>query len=176
MATRQHADYNYIDVPSGNIKGSNASRIESWVEYKVTVGSTNATVDVYMYAQLKSNQSSTTSGSTGTCTIIVGGVKWEKKNISYNFGNSKTTPIEFGHNTFTVPLQAQVNIDATWTTPSTYITSATIPTTIITIIEAIGRIFAGGSIKTSTPYIFTNGEWKIARPYIRNNSSWRASI
>lgn len=160
-------------VVNGITTGTNAVRVDTWLEYKVTVGSSNITLNAKVYAARKENYSSSTAGATGTGETTANGTRKNHTNVKYDF--STTTPNLMSNDTYTFPLStSSITLSGKWGSPSSYLSGGSIDQFTIQVYgNAIARIFVSGEWKNATPYIFTNGEWKMVTPYVFSNGEWK---
>ena len=139
--TPKHSGYTIIN---GSTTGSNGSKVNTWIEYKVTsqsIANNTSTVDIYLYARANTSGLSTAwlySGKYGSITFD--GTAHEGATISgYDFRGTGIYN-EFAHYTEIVTHntngQKNITLAASWnkgTSPSTYITGGSVPSTTVTL-------------------------------------------
>lgn len=160
-------------VVNGITTGSHPQRADTWLEYKITIGTSNITLNAKVYMARVEGESSSTEGPNGSGTITANGTTKKTEGKSYSF--KTTTPNLFAESTFTFPLSTtSIILSGTSKTASQFISGGAIDQVTIQVYgNAVARIFVAGEWKNATPYIFTNGEWKMVTPYVFSNGEWK---
>lgn len=171
--TPVNAGYTIIN---GTTTGSNASRVNTWVEYKVTGNK----LHVLLYAQANWDSGTSTGGAKknfGYCQMN-GGTK-QYLNTDYDFGylpGTSTPRInKFADHTFNIPEGTEtVKIYAYYKTDSSFISVGQISETTIKVsADGTVQIFVNGGWQKAIPYVFDNGGWKKAKPYLFVSNEWK---
>lgn len=162
-------------IVNGVTTGSHPQRADTWLEYKITIGTSNITLDAKVYMARVEGESSSTEGPNGSGTITANGTTKNTAGKSYNFNT--TTPNLFAESTFTFPLSTtSIILSGTAKTASNYISGGAIDRVTIQIYgNAIARISDNGEMKNAIPYVAINNEFKMLVPHIRSNGEWKRS-
>lgn len=181
--TPVHAGYTIIN---GTGTGSNGHRIDVWIEYKQesqSIENNNTRVIAYLYAALKSGESSSTWGNDGCDSAFsvnsVSGTNL-KDNGSYDF--RITTPILMGsfdgNIEHTVDGTKTIAMAGSFATTSEYISGGNVSgnVTLTAINRGLVWVRVGGNWKQALPYVRVSGAWKLAQSYSRVSGTWKLGV
>lgn len=123
-------------IINGTTSGSNGSKVNTWIEWKVTAQSTvnnTSTLDVYLYSQATTSLSTIweRSGNYGYVQVDSGTKQYTNLPNGYNFQNKHLNT--FAHHTFTINHNSDgtktLTLNGAWdkgSSTSTYITGGTV--------------------------------------------------
>ena len=123
-------------IINGTTSGSNGSKVNTWIEYKVTAQSTvnnTSTLDVYLYSQATTSLSTIweRSGNYGYVQVDSGTKQYTTLSNGYNFQNKHLNT--FAHHTFTINHNSDgtktITLKGAWdkgSSTSSYITGGTV--------------------------------------------------
>lgn len=123
-------------IINGTTSGSNGSKVNTWIEYKVTAQSTvnnTSTLDVYLYSQATTSLSTIweRSGNYGYVQVDNGTKQYTTLSNGYNFQNKHLNT--FAHHTFTINHNSDgtktITLKGAWdkgSSTSSYITGGTV--------------------------------------------------
>ena len=123
-------------IINGTTSGSNGSKVNTWIEWKVTAQSTvnnTSTLDVYLYSQATTSLSTIweRSGNYGYVQVDNGTKQYTTLSNGYNFQNKHLNT--FAHHTFTINHNSDgtktLTLNGAWdkgSSTSAYITGGTV--------------------------------------------------
>ncbi len=179
-----HEGYTIIN---GTGTGSNADRIDVWVEYKVVSQSTEdnqSRVIAYFYTARKAEESSDTwGGDGGYSSFSVNGVSgtglWDDHAYDFRI----TTPMKMGgfdrDITHNQDGTKTVAVAGSFSTASSFISGGYIPAknvTLPTIERGMFRVRTSGVWRTAKTYVRVSGTWRWAQVFVKAGGSWRYGI
>lgn len=154
--TPVHSGYTIIN---GTTTGSNGSKCDTWIEYKITSQDTTnnrSTVQAYLYTCANFSSSTEYSGTANYGYLQVdGGTKQYLSISGYDFGNR--TPVKFADHSFTINHNSdgtkQITLAGAWSTShSTYISGGSVSATVT--LTTIPRA-SSFSVSSGTKYLGT---------------------
>jgi len=140
QTTPKNSGYTIIN---GSTTGKNGSKVNTWLEYKVTqnIANNTSTIDVYLYARANTSGLSTSwDGARSYGSITFDGTSHAGASISgYDFRNTSIYN-EFAHYSQTVTHDSTgkktITLAGAWdkgASTSTYITGGSVPSTSVTL-------------------------------------------
>lgn len=155
-------------IINGTTSGSNGSKVNTWIEYKVTAQSTvnnTSTLDVYLYSQATTSLSTIweRSGNYGYVQVDSGTKQYTTLSNGYNFQNKHLNT--FAHHTFTINHNSDgtktITLKGAWdkgSSTSTYITGGSVSGSV-----TLPQIARASTISGLNTYLGTQGGITITR-------------
>lgn len=174
-------------IINGTTSGSNGSKVDTWIEYKVTsqsVADNTSTIRVILYSA--ATKSSSTSWESAENFGYVGYNNANKQylNTTYDFSNYRVN--KFGDHTYTIAHNSDgtktITLQGSWSTShSSYISGGTVPASGVSSSVTLPQIARASSVSNFTGTLGSAGTITITRAsssfthtlqYSFDNSNW----